>query len=218
MTPQGFILLGAPFILAALLLSEKKGATRFKIGFKFLLSSLFIILALVQTALDPRYALAVISGLTLCLVGDVALAVPGQTAFRIGLVAFLLGHVGYIVAFGMLARPGTAMWMTAIAAIPVSTFVYSRLLPYLNGMRHPVMGYVVVITIMLIAAGALYGAAEFSATGRLLVINGALAFYLSDLFVARQRFVHASFYNRLVGLPLYYLGQFQIAYSIGLMG
>jgi uncharacterized membrane protein YhhN len=218
MTPQIYILALAPLILTALLLSEKAGWTRGKITFKFILSSLFISLAFVQTALDPRYAAAVIGGLTLCLVGDVALAVPGQTAFRIGLVAFLLGHVGYIVAFTMLARPGVAMWVTAMAAVPVSTFVYARLLPFLDGMRHAVMGYVVVITLMLITAGALYGASGYSATGRLLVINGALAFYLSDLFVARQRFVHASFYNRLIGLPLYYLGQFQIAYSIGLMG
>ena len=218
MTPQIHILALAPLILTALLLSEKAGWTRGKITFKFILSSLFISLAFVQTALDPRYAAAVIGGLTLCLVGDVALAVPGQTAFRIGLVAFLLGHVGYIVAFTMLARPGVAMWVTAVAAVPVSTIVYARLLPFLNGMRPPVMGYVVVITLMLITAGALYGASGYSATGRLLVINGALAFYLSDLFVARQRFVHASFYNRLIGLPLYYLGQFQIAYSIGLMG
>ncbi len=218
MTSSILILLLAPFVLAALLLSEKCGWTRAKIIAKFILSSLFIALALVQTAMDPRYAAAVIGGLSLCLVGDVALAVPGPTAFRIGLVAFLFGHVGYIAAFALLARPGAAMWLTAVTAVPVSTVVYARLLPFLDGMRHPVMGYVVVITLMLITAGALGGASEYSVTGRLLVVNGALAFYISDLFVARQRFVHASFYNRLIGLPLYYLGQFQIAYSIGLMG
>ena len=51
-----------------------------------------------------------------------------------------------------------------------------------------------------------------------LVLNGAFSFYLSDIFVARQRFVQASFWNRLIGLPLYYLGQFQIAYTAGLLG
>jgi hypothetical protein len=54
--------------------------------------------------------------------------------------------------------------------------------------------------------------------GRFLVLNGAFSFYLSDIFVARQRFVQASFWNRLIGLPLYYLGQFQIAYTSGLIG
>jgi hypothetical protein len=43
-------------------------------------------------------------------------------------------------------------------------------------------------------------------------------FLLSDLFVARQRFVYQTFVNRLIGLPLYYQGQFQIASTIGLMG
>jgi hypothetical protein len=41
------------------------------------------------------------------------------------------------------------------------------------------------------------------------------AFYLSDLFVARQRFVAPAFANRLYGLPLYYLGQFLLAFSVG---
>jgi uncharacterized membrane protein YhhN len=218
MTSNGLIFLMAPLLLTALLASERGDRTAFKITFKFLLSSLFILLALMQTAPDFLYAAAVIGGLALCLVGDVCLAIPGQTAFRIGLVAFLLGHVGYIAAFVIKAHPGAALWGTAILAVPLSTFVYVRLLPFLDGMRRPVMGYVVIITLMVIAAGALFGTGRLSYAGRLLVLNGAVAFYISDLFVARQRFVHPTFYNRLIGLPLYYLGQFQIAYSVGLIG
>ena len=205
-------------MLTGLLLSERSGRTPFKIAFKFLLSSLFILVAILQTAALSPFAVAVMIGLLLCLAGDVCLAIPGQTAFRIGLAAFLLGHVGYIAAFVMTARPGLTMWAAAILAVPVSTLVYRRLLPYLNGMRRPVMGYVVVITLMVIAAGALFGVESLSLGGRLLILNGALAFYISDLFVARQRFVHQTFYNRLIGLPLYYLGQFQIAYAVGLVG
>ena len=205
-------------MLTGLLLSERSGRTPFKIAFKFLLSSFFILVAILQTAALSPFAVAVMIGLLLCLAGDVCLAIPGQTAFRIGLAAFLLGHVGYIAAFVMTARPGLTMWAAAMLAVPVSTLVYRRLLPYLNGMRRPVMGYVVVITLMVIAAGALFGVESLSLGGRLLILNGALAFYISDLFVARQRFVHQTFYNRLIGLPLYYLGQFQIAYAVGLVG
>jgi hypothetical protein len=50
---------------------------------------------------------------------------------------------------------------------------------------------------------------------RLLVLCGAFSFYLSDIFVARQRFVTPSFFNRLAGLPLYYLGQFLLASTPG---
>ncbi|MDD3992851.1 MAG: hypothetical protein PHV70_11955 [Desulfobacteraceae bacterium] len=38
---------------------------------------------------------------------------------------------------------------------------------------------------------------------------------MSDLFVARQRFVAPAFSNRLLGLPLYYIGQFLLAFSVG---
>lgn len=212
------IFLAAPLLLTALLICEKRGITIFKIGIKFTLSALFILLAVLQTAMDAAYSGAVLSALALCLVGDVCLAVPGLTAFRIGLVAFLLGHVGYIIAFATLARPGPAMWVTALLATPLSTLAYLRLRPFLDGMRRPVAGYVVVITLMVIAAGTLFGDRTWPYAGRLLVLNGALAFYISDLFVARQRFVHQAFFNRLIGLPLYYLGQFQLAYTVGLMG
>ena len=98
MTPNTIILLMAPLLLAALLTSEKNGRTGYKIVFKFLLSSLFILLAAIQTAKHPAYAGAVTIGLTLCLVGDVGLAVPGLMAFRVGLVAFrLVIHISLLV-------------------------------------------------------------------------------------------------------------------------
>jgi hypothetical protein len=40
---------------------------------------------------------------------------------------------------------------------------------------------------------------------------------VSDIFVARQRFVTKAFVNRSAGLPLYYAGQFMIAFSTGLV-
>ena len=47
-------------------------------------------------------------------------------------------------------------------------------------------------------------------------LRGALQ--RTDLFVARERFVVKSFTNKLVGLPLYYGGQFLLAFSVGLVG
>jgi hypothetical protein len=48
------------------------------------------------------------------------------------------------------------------------------------------------------------------------VLIGAVAFYVSDLAVARQRFVRQQVLNRLWGLPLYYGAQLLLASSIGL--
>jgi hypothetical protein len=45
-------------------------------------------------------------------------------------------------------------------------------------------------------------------------VFGSVLFYLSDLFVARQKFVVSEFVNILLGLPLYFLAQILIASSI----
>jgi hypothetical protein len=44
---------------------------------------------------------------------------------------------------------------------------------------------------------------------------GALLFYLSDLLVARDRFVRPGIVNRVVGLPLYYAAQLLLASAVG---
>jgi hypothetical protein len=49
----------------------------------------------------------------------------------------------------------------------------------------------------------------------LFIFSGAASFYISDLFVARDRFLKMEFKNRLLGLPLYYFGQFLLAFSVG---
>jgi uncharacterized membrane protein YhhN len=50
--------------------------------------------------------------------------------------------------------------------------------------------------------------------GAWLIFLGAVLFYASDIFVARNRFIESEFLNRLVGLPFYYIGQFLLAFSV----
>jgi hypothetical protein len=76
----------------------------------------------------------------------------------------------------------------------------------------------VVISAMAVSAWSMLGADHLMLTGRILACGGALSFYVSDVFVARQRFIKTEFLNRLVGLPLYYGGQFMLAFSVGLIG
>jgi uncharacterized membrane protein YhhN len=72
-------------------------------------------------------------------------------------------------------------------------------------MKGPVIAYCVVISAMLwLAVGV----------GRIEVTLGAVLFYLSDLAVARDRFVAPAFVNRLVGLPLYYGAQVLLALAV----
>ncbi len=70
---------------------------------------------------------------------------------------------------------------------------------------------------MVCAALTVFGNPALRSTGRNMILLGAISFYLSDLFVARDRFLKDAFVNRLVGLPLYYLGQFLLAFSVGFL-
>jgi hypothetical protein len=42
----------------------------------------------------------------------------------------------------------------------------------------------------------------------------AVSFYFSNVFVARDRFLKPEFLNRLIGLPLYYFGQFLLPFQL----
>ena len=50
----------------------------------------------------------------------------------------------------------------------------------------------------------------------ILIAVGAIAFTISDLFVARERFVQTGFANGAIGLPLYFGSQLLLAYSVTL--
>jgi len=214
-------LLIAPILLAGLLyaesLSSGTGSRWMVLTFKTPLSILFVITAWLQPRVMPRYFKLVFIGLILGLVGDVCLALSGQGAFRTGLVAFLGGHILYIIAFAVLARRGDWFSPVILLIIAVSGLVYWWLLPHLGDMLLPVTLYIVVISGMVAGAWAAFRNPEVPRTGAWFILIGATAFYASDIFVAHQRFVMEHFYNRLIGLPLYYMGQFLLAFSVGMV-
>jgi uncharacterized membrane protein YhhN len=138
--------------------------------------------------------------------------------FLLGLVSFLLGHVCYVLGFFYVAELNLWTWAGGGAGLAVSGLVFFWLRPHLGSMLGPVIAYIVVITVMVIGAFTVFGDAGLNLTGRVMVLFGAVSFYFSDLFVARDRFLKAQFTNRLIGLPLYYGGQFLLAFSIGQIG
>lgn len=209
------ILSAAVPLLAGLLFSEKRDSTRGLLLTKPFLSALFIAAALAGPAADPEYFKLILAGLILCMAGDVFLIFFDQRGpFLAGLVSFLAGHVLYAFAFFSLAGAGRGRWIVIapVAALSVAVFLWLR--PRLGRMLVPVLAYVTIITAMVIGADALADTETVRFPGRALAFSGAILFYVSDVFVARQRFVKRNFFNRGVGLPLYYAGQFMIAFSI----
>ena len=208
------IIIGALALLAGLLISEKTESTRGTLLTKPSLSVLFVIVALTGPSSNPTYSGFVLAGLMFCVAGDVLLIFPAKKLFLAGLISFLMGHILYSIAFFMMASMEILTWIATAFFLLISGAVFVWLRTHLGKMLVPVIAYMVIITIMVVGATSLANNQQLGLTGRGLVLCGTILFYFSDLFVARHRFVKKQYINRLVGLPLYYAGQFMIAYSL----
>ncbi len=215
---NNIILYAAVPLLACLLFFEKRESIRGLILTKPLLSLLFIYTALMQTHNNMTYFFIVMIGLVLSFIGDVCLIFFfNQKVFMAGLAAFLSAHVIYTAAFFRRGDPGLVMVVTAGVLLFVSTEMFIKLKPHIEEMTRPVLAYIMIITVMAISAATFRNSGVQSVIAGNAVFGAALMFYLSDMFVARHRFVKKSFVNRVISLPLYYAAQFLIAYSTGLV-
>ena len=126
----------------------------------------------------------VLIGLLLSLVGDIALLWP-QRGFLPGLVAFLLAHGAYLVAFTRDQRLAARAWPFLFYAL-VAGGVFLLLWPSVPApMRGPVGGYVVFLAAMAAQAAVLW---RFGVPrGTVLALGGAL-FVCSDALLATNKF------------------------------
>ncbi|MGO8880286.1 MAG: lysoplasmalogenase [Desulfomonilaceae bacterium] len=211
------ILLVAGALLTGLLWAENTGNHWLIFLFKTPFSCMFVLVALLQTHPMAVYYRLVLTGLILGLVRDVCLALPGDTAFQAGLVAFLGGHVLYTIAFARLTQRAGWAHLSNLLILAVSGYVFWWLMPHLGEMLIPVSIYIVIISVMVLGACAVFRNPDTKRAGAWAILLGALLFYVSDIFVARDKFIANEFLNRLLGLPLYYCGQFLLAFSVGLV-
>lgn len=188
---------------------EHHGKSGMGIGVTKTIGSVLFVIAgiLSDVHLQPAGPL-LLTGLLLSLVGDVLLVPKSRTIFRIGIISFLLAHVAYCAAF--ISMKGH--WMVTVGAVPVmiavGVLVGRWLLPSVEAkMKKPVIAYIATIcTMVSLSAG-------MAITGNWHFTVAAVIFMISDIFVARDRFVESTFQNRLWGLPLYYGAQLLLATS-----
>ena len=201
---------------AVLVAAEWRRRPGLRIGAKLAASAAFLVVAAAAGAGHP-FGRWILAGLALGAVGDVFLLGRGQRAFLGGLVAFLLGHLAYVAGMAALVPP--AAWLGAAgvaAALPIAggLAALAWLWPRLGALRVPVVIYVAAIAAMVVGALAAAGAGALPAPQRTWLAAGAALFFVSDLAVARERFVARGFINRMWGLPAYYAGQLLIAWSM----
>lgn len=193
------------------LLGEARGNPHHSLTGKIVAASAYVAAALSLGAGYSDYGRLMLGGMFFCWLGDLLLVSRRNRAlFLGGLTAFLVGHVFYSVAF--LARGVTAPLVVLAAAVMLvfAVSVFRWLLPHLVGaMRLPVAVYVATISLMMVLAAATSGA-----PGGGLILVGAALFVISDLLVARNRFVSPGLLNRVAGLPLYFSAQLLLAASV----
>lgn len=165
---------------------------------------------------DDSYGTWILVGLVLGAVGDICLLGKSTRAFLAGLVAFLLGHLSYVVAIAYLVPPsgwlggaGLLAIVPAIAGVATVAFLWPRL----GSMKGPVIAYLVAIVAMVVAAIAVWRTQALHAPARDYLALGAALFFVSDISVARNRFVGDAIANKAWGLPAYFTGQLLIAWS-----
>jgi len=193
------------------LLGEYRSNTGLRAAGKLVAASAYIAAAVSLGAAGTEYGRVLLAGMAFCWLGDLLLVSNNrQILFLAGLVSFLLGHIVYIGAF---AVRGISLPDLAGAAVVMAVFGWCVLLwlnPSLDQrMRLPVRLYLIAISVMMAMAVATY-----AAHGSLVLMLGGLLFVLSDLAVARDRFVAPGFINRAWGLPTYFAAQLLLAASV----
>ena len=172
-------------------------------GGKMVASTVFVLFAVYLDALESVHGQVLMVALLCSWVGDLLL-LPGKSRwFLYGLFSFLLAHIAFALCFiqrgidtGQLLLPGAGVGLLVLV-------ISYWLLPHVeHEMKLPVLGYMAAIVVMVILAFATHHHLPNAA-----IPVAACLFLVSDLFVARDRFVKKEAWNRIIGTPLYFGAQ-----------
>lgn len=151
----------------------------------------------------------VVIALVLCLVGDVAL-LPRIDRFVVGLGAFLLGHLAFIVAFVVhgvdeIRLTGLAFVAAGLLIATVGMVIVRGATDRDRSLRTPVLAYLVVISAM---------AAVGWGTGSPWILVGSTAFVVSDSVLGWRQFVRPVRHGSLIVMVTYHLAIGSLALSL----
>jgi uncharacterized membrane protein YhhN len=167
-----------------------------------------IAIAMTAGGSSTATTLAVIA-LVLCLIGDIAL-LDAVDRFVVGLAAFLLGHIAFMVMF--ISR-GLDRWSPAgVAVIGCAVLLGTVAVPIVRGAATkgfgvPVRAYLIVISAMCVIGWA---------TGNWLIVLGATAFIVSDAILGWNQFVTETKWRHLAIMVTYHVAIVALALSLSI--
>ncbi len=159
-------------------------------------------------------------GLVFGLIGDVLLNLryvfpkQGQKIFLIGIVAFLIGHIMYLLALIPQARH--ILWYCAIPGAVAAACLLAYIFKTMEVKKaFKIFGIFYLGAVFILTAIAI-GIAIFTPSRRAIIYAvGAILFTASDVILIFNTFSGVTrFSMRIMNLTLYYLGQILIAVSM----
>ena len=178
--------------------------------FKPLTLILIIFIAVVFPTVEQGYRIFIVTGLLFSLLGDMFLIYPEQH-FKKGLIAFLIGHICYIIAFIVSSGIHFTSWI--ILPITLIGILYlRRILPYSGKMKIPIIIYIFIIAIMGWMAMERFN--YIPTIGTVLAAIGAVLFMISDAVLALNKFRKPFFSAELIILTTYFTAQWLFAVSV----
>jgi uncharacterized membrane protein YhhN len=152
--------------------------------------------------------LFIVVGLLCSLAGDVFLMLD-ERLFLGGLVAFLLGHVAYVLGLVQFDLTPALLVAGVVVVLVAAAVIGSRVVRGAGGqdrrLAAPVAVYMAVISLMVVMA---FGTSVPAA------IVGALLFYASDGILGWNRFVQPLPHGRLAVMTTYHLGQIGLVLAL----
>ncbi|MCV9385178.1 lysoplasmalogenase [Reichenbachiella ulvae] len=141
--------------------------------------------------LSPSFLFAAVA-LIFSFVGDSFLMYEGEMYFMIGLAAFAVAHIAYIVAFSNAVNENTqgpnplAKVLYAIPFVFLFVFLLMAIWSNLGGLKIPVAVYAAILISMVLAAIYRHNRSNIDSVRG--VIFGAILFLLSDSLLALNMF------------------------------
>ena len=180
-----------------------RGDRRTEVWAKPLVLTSLIVAAVVLGATETAAGIWLLLALVFGLLGDVALLSDSLPRFRAGVLAFLIGHLAYLVCFASLGLTMPAWSWAGLAVLAVALWATRDVVPATHrlgglSLSVPVAVYSVVIGAMLLFAWF---------TGVPLVALGASVFVVSDATLSIDRFVRPIPHARLILMVTYHVGQ-----------
>ncbi len=156
--------------------------------------------------LKNKYRKWIFLGFLFSIAGDILLELP-YDFFMYGLIAFMLAHLNYIVAF--IGRDKSlkiiALAVLIIFAIIISYFI----LPGTGEMKIPVLIYLSVILLMVWRAYSQRKHDKYA----VFAFWGAVFFLISDTIIALNKFCCSFNFSQYIIILMYWIGQYGIFIS-----